>query len=51
MQELMTKKTIKLTPEPLTYKDLYLIAQMEGDFEENFKLAQETRANHFVLEG
>lgn len=43
-------KIIKLTPEPLTYKDLYLIAQWEGDFEENFKLVEEVRVNHFVLE-
>tara|TARA_R110000868_G_scaffold160089_1_gene389372 strand:- start:65 stop:211 length:147 start_codon:yes stop_codon:yes gene_type:complete len=46
----MTTKTIKLTPEPLTYYQLYVIAQMEGDFEDNLKLAEEARANHFVIE-
>tara|TARA_R110000868_G_scaffold160089_1_gene389374 strand:- start:395 stop:547 length:153 start_codon:yes stop_codon:yes gene_type:complete len=39
MQKLIkTKKTIKPTPEPLTYKDLYLIAQMDGNFKEKLKL-------------
>ena len=46
----MTTKTIKLTPEPLTYHQLYVIAQMDGEFEDNLKLAEEARANHFVLE-
>lgn len=47
----MTTKIIKLTPEPLTYSELYLVAQLDGDFEENFKLAEEVRANHyFILE-
>lgn len=46
----MTRKTIKLTPEPLTCHQLYVIAQMEGDFEDNLKLAEEARANHFVIQ-
>ena len=50
MQKLMTRKTIKLTPEPLTYEDLYLVAHMDGNFEDNLKLAEEARANHFVIQ-
>lgn len=46
----MTTKIIKLTQEPLTYSELYLVAQLDGDFEENFKLTEEVRANHFVIE-
>lgn len=41
-------KTIKLIPGPLTDEELYEIAQMEGDFDKNYKLAMEVRENHSV---
>ncbi len=42
-------QAIKVIPTPFTDEDLYLIAQMEGDFDENYKLALEVRNNHYVI--
>lgn len=47
--EQLKKTIIKLTAPPLTDEELYQIAEMEGDFEDNYKLVIEARNNHFLL--
>jgi len=42
-------QVIKLESKPFTDQELYSIAQMEGDFDENYKLALEARNNHYVI--
>lgn len=46
----MQTKITKLIPKPFTYDELHEISIMEGDFEDNYKLALEARNNHYVIE-
>ncbi len=40
---------VKLTPPPLTTKELGEINLMDGDFDENLKLVMETRNNSYFI--
>ena len=40
---------VKLTPPPLTTKELGEINLMEGDFDENLKLVMEARNNTYLI--